>query len=426
MLLASRPTSVNIHDETTTDRFVPQSEMAAVDLFAGAGGLALGLSRSGFSIGLGSDHWKAASDTYMANFPSHPYVQADVRDITVTQIRNAVAGRPWVLAGGPPCQGFSSAGRRQAGDARNSLVGLFAMLAAESQPDVVIFENVEGFLTAEGGRYVFDLLDPLIDAGYAIALRKVNVANYGVPQLRKRVVAIATLRAEPIIPDATHFAFGAPGASSVARHLPPTRTIEDVLRLQNKGRANLSWNDVRELNETDSQRVSALRQGQTMRDLPAALRHPSYLRRANRRVADGMPTERRGGAPAGVRRLMGGEPSKAITGAASREFIHPFEDRFLTLRECAMLQTFPADFEFVGSAAEVATLIGNAVPPDFAHSLGCSAAASIGEIGKRVTPGLREFSITEAASMSPALQLTHDSVSRRFGLGTISEQLALV
>jgi DNA (cytosine-5)-methyltransferase 1 len=78
-----------------------------------------------------------------------------------------------------------------------------------------------------------------------------------------------------------------------------------------------------------------------MRDLPPRFQHPSYQRRANRRVSDGTPREHRGGAPFGIRRLFGDEPSKTITGNSIRELVHPHEDRFLTLRECARLQTFP-------------------------------------------------------------------------------------
>src|SRR5207253_590177 len=91
--------------------------------------------------------------------------------------------------------------------------------------------------------------------------------------------------------------------------------------------------------------------------------HESYRRRAFRRVMDGTPTERRGGAPAGVLRLRAEEPSKAITGGARSEFLHPTEHRNLTIRECARLQTFPDSFTFHGTASERSELIGNAVPP---------------------------------------------------------------
>ena len=170
----------------------------------------------------------------------------------------------------------------------------------------------------------------------------------------------------------------------------------------------------------DRERIPLLRQGQTMRDLPEELWHQSYRRRANRRVADGVRTEQRGGAPAGLRRLLADEPSKAITSAASREFIHPVEDRPLTLRECARLQTFPDWFEFVGNRADRATMIGNAVPPMFARSIGSAIARTLAApLDLAMTTGsLRRFDPTSADGMSPALASAIALVTRRYGIGS--------
>src|SRR5207237_9353072 len=96
------------------------------------------------------------------------------------------------------------------------------------------------------------------------------------------------------------------------------------------------------------ERAIALEPGQTMRDLPEELQHESYRRRAFRRVMDGTPSERRGGPPAGIRRLVPDAPSKAITGGARSEFLHPAAHRLLTLRESPRIQAFPAPFRFVG------------------------------------------------------------------------------
>ena len=154
-----------------------------------------------------------------------------------------------------------------------------------------------------------------------------------------------------------------------------------------------------------------------MGDLPVDLQHASFVRRANRRVADGTPTERRGGAPSGVRRLLADEPSKAITSAAGRELIHPIEDRPLTLRECARLQTFPDEFVFHGRLSERATLIGNAIPPRFAMALGRAVAAALGT--EQETPRgrgeLLSFDVTAADAMSPALGAVTRRVERRYG-----------
>ena len=403
--------------------------VGAVDLFSGAGGLALGLQAAGAQVHLGSDFWEPAANTYRANFPDHPFMQCDARELTELHVtETGVTTGPWIMAGGPPCQGFSSAGVRKGGDPRNTLVGRYAEYAASLLPDVVLFENVEGFLTAEGGRYLVGLLDPLIEAGYRVSLRKVNVANFGVPQLRKRVVGIAALHRDPVDLEFTHRAFGAPGTSLVGHGLPATMTVADAISdlptpsVSKPGAPTWHWK--RPPSEREFERISLLQPGQTMRDLPEHLQHASYLRRANRRVADGMPTERRGGAPAGMRRLVPDEPSKAITGAATREFIHPDQHRSLTLREAARLQTFPDDFEFVGSAQHVATMIGNAIPPRFAEALaraGMETARQTRDLGQK--GALVRFDPTAAGGMSPALAQVTELVHSRYRISdSISEE----
>src|SRR5579883_2488490 len=333
--------------------------LSVADLFCGAGGLSVGFRAAGFNIVWAADNNEAAVRTYEANLGDHVVSQS----ITVDTDPPEVA----VIVGGPPCQGFSSAGMRRAGDKRNTLVTCFAQVVARKRPLAFVFENVEGFLTAEGGKRVLDLLTPLVEAGYWIHVRKVNAANYGVPQHRKRVIAVGGLGWEPSLPEPTHSAHGVPGARLAATRLPPTPTLQQALAdLPPPGTTKPgkpAGHFYRSLVGLDLERAKALKQGQTMRDLPTELWHDSYRRRAHRRVMDGTPTDRRGGAPAGIRRLATDEPSKAITGGALSEFLHPSEDRYLTLRECARLQTFSDDFCFRGTCAEQAQLIGNAVPP---------------------------------------------------------------
>jgi len=165
-----------------------------------------------------------------------------------------------------------------------------------------------------------------------------------------------------------------------------------------------------------------------MRDLPEEYWHDSYKRRANRRVKDGTPTERRGGAPAGIRRLKGDEPCKAITSGARTEFIHPSENRNLTLRECARAQSFPDEFQFKGTVAERALLIGNAVAPLMAETLArtliedlrCLSNSAELESGE-----LLSFVPTLSSGMSPALRNTTDILSRVFSLHSQDRQKML-
>lgn len=387
--------------------------LTSIDLFCGAGGLTLGLSRASFDVKLGSDDWQPAVDTFAANFAHVPLLAADARDLTPNDLL-AKAGldeAPDLVAGGPPCQGFSSAGSRDNTDSRNTLVAVYARLATGIRPRAIVFENVEGFITAGAGKFVVGLLDPLIEAGYQISLDKVNVANFGVPQLRKRVIVIAVLDGEPPKVPATHHAWGAPGVHLATREraLEPTPTVQQALAdlpAASPGTSNVVMDhEAAPIGDADRLRISALAPGQTMRDLPEELWHPSYRRRANRRVRDGTPTERRGGAPAGLRRLRADEPSRAITSATTREFVHPVENRPLTLREAARLQTFPDEFVFCGAKADRQTLVGNAVPPLFAQCIGNAVREHL-DVYNGLDDGggrLIRFHPTLSEGMSPAL-----------------------
>ncbi|MHB1958757.1 MAG: DNA cytosine methyltransferase [Acidobacteriaceae bacterium] len=381
-----------------------------VDLFCGAGGLSYGFQKAGFSVSFAADFNSAAVETYNSNFDH----RAEIVDLS-SPVPMPSAD---VVVGGPPCQGFSSAGARRPGDRRNNLVSVFAEKIVELRPRAFVFENVEGFLTGENGGRVLDLLEPVLGAGYRVHLRKVNAANFGVPQHRKRVIAIGGLGWDPSFPISTHTAFGAPGAMLASKYLPLAPSLIDAL-------ADLAHPPVeppgfpqghfyRPLTGVDLDRAEALKPGMTMRDLPEALHHESYRRRANRRVMDGTPTERRGGAPAGIRRLRHDEPSKAVTGGARSEFLHPFENRNLTIRECARLQTFPDDFHFFGTVSEQMQLIGNAVPPLFALQIARSLSDDLATAQKKHARGrLLSFVPTLSNGYSPALQNVVDTVNRQ-------------
>jgi DNA (cytosine-5)-methyltransferase 1 len=390
---------------------ITTSNFTVLDLFCGAGGLSLGLAKAGFTTILAVDNHKAAIQTYTANLGCHAVELDLAKQVTFPEVT--------LVVGGPPCQGFSSAGLRQKDDQRNSLVGCFARIVAELCPLAFVFENVEGFLTAEGGDRVIELLEPLINAGYRIHLRKINAANYGVPQHRKRVVAIGGLGWDPSFPPPTHSAFGAPGAHRAVRGLRHAPTISDAflgLPLPTTEAPGLPQGHFyRPLKGIELQRAIGLEPGQTMRDLPEALQHESFQRRAFRRVMDGTPTERRGGAPSGIKRLKPDEPSKAITGGACAEFLHPLEHRPLIIRECARLQTFSDEFEFYGSNAEQMQLIGNAVPPLLAQLIGQNLAHDLVTAKSVHNQGaLLSFIPTVADGVSPALRNVMNRVNLQF------------
>ena len=389
--------------------------MNLVNLFSGCGGLSLGFRTAGFNILKSYDNWSPAIKTYRKNF-SHEIVESDISKVNSLPLCD-------IIIGGSPCQGFSSAGRRYKKDERNSLVSVFAELVVKTRPRAFVFENVEGFITLDRGQFLFDLLSPLIEAGFCIHLRKVNISNYGVPQHRKRVIAIGGLNRDPGFPAPTHSTFGAPGAHSLNQlELPRTPAFDQAMYGLPRALPTGKYNHTDPLDhfytpfsKENQVRASALKQGQKMRDLPEELWHASYKNRAYRRVMDGTPTERRGGAPNGLRRLCGNEPSKAITGSALRDFVHPHEDRPLTLRECARLQTFPDSFQFEGTMGEKCQQIGNAVPPGFSEVLARHMLKTLETPQPSINKGaLLSFVPTHSTGKSPVLQYVCAEVEKRF------------
>lgn len=366
--------------------------------------MSLGFIRAGFDVVYSVDNYPAAIETYRENLGNHVACLDLAADVQLPKTD--------LIIGGPPCQGFSSAGVRRNGDTRNSLVNSYVDIILHNRPKAFVFENVEGFLTTEEGERVLDLLVPLIDAGYNIHLRKINAAEYGVPQHRKRVIGIGGLGWNPVFPLPTHRPFGAPGSFYKHHNLPPALTLHDALNglsaPTDKAPENPQGHFFKPLNAVDFARAMLLMPGQTMRDLPLELRHDSYNRRANRRVQDGTPSDKRGGAPTGVRRLKFDEPSKAITGGARSEFLHPVEHRNLTIRECARIQTFPDNFVFKGTQADQIQLIGNAVPPLLAQVIGESLFTQINGLSLSTNYGERghilSFIPTDSTGYSPVLK----------------------
>jgi len=406
----------------------------AISLFAGAGGCSLGFEWAGFDLLLGIDNNEDAVQTYRENFSSTPCLLKDITELTaddILDISNLKRGELDFLIGGPSCQGFSSAGVRFWDDPRNRLLKHYVRLLRGLRPHWFLMENVEGLLTADKSKYIFEVTKSFIEAGYTVRLHKLYAHWYGLPQMRKRVFIIGNshgiefefpdpthtngtsqaglfgLKPPLTIIDATSDLPGPAGDEEAILHYITTPQNEYQCRMQGRFVTD-HW--VTDLNGDALERVELLAPGQTMKDLPKHLQHPSFQRRAFRRVMDGTPTEKRGGPPSGLKRLKPNEPSLTITSAAIREFVHPTEDRFLTIRECARIQSFPDDFQFYGSTNSKITLIGNAIPPLVAQILAthirqCNDGEDGEQHDERVGK-LLGYYLTKADSMSPALTRT--------------------
>ncbi len=402
----------------------------AISLFAGAGGCSLGFKQAGYDIRFATDLDQDAVDSYQRNFAETPCEAGDVRDTDAAALRSRSdlrSGELDILLGGPPCQGFSSAGVKAGDDPRNSLLRHYVRLLDGTRPKWFVMENVEGLLTNGGGLHLRDAVAAFLEAGYAVNVEKIYAQGYGVPQRRKRVLIVGNrLGHNFIFPEPSTrfsgsiFRKGEVTFACALGDLPPAaklagwarayeRPPQNELQAYLRGEATMVTDHFTiPLSGLQLQRVSGLRPGQTMKDLPEHLQHDSFRRRAFRRVMDGTPVERRGGAPHGLKRLFADEPCLTITSAATREFVHATEDRLLTLRECARLQTFPDGFEFAGNAASRIRQIGNAIPPMLARTLAEHIATEYGfdaKYGPNRRPSLR-YRLTRSEGMSPALLQT--------------------
>ena len=410
-----------------------------LSLFSGAGGFSHGFSQAGLKPVCGVEIDKNACATYEANVGSTCH-NIDLSEADPNLFKSILGGKqPFAIIGGPPCQGFSTAGPRNAGDPRNRLIFNYFRIVESVRPRWFIFENVEGLLTSGDGEAVASLVHEFLRIGYSVRLEKVNLAGFGVPQTRKRVLIIGNRMGVGFLFPEERFSYdsgkakkrsGKPFAPTLLQAIhglgEPTQRRTDRAAYATAAADTPYDATMREENNTgtttehvdntsaeEAHRLSLLLAGQTMKDLPEVYWHDSFKRRANRRVADGTPTEKRGGAPSGIKRLHGNLQSLTITGAASREFIHPFQNRPLTIRECARIQSFPDRYQFSGSAAHAIQQIGNAVPPLAAALFARHLQQLDGQFGSGLqaspnvtTPRLLGFVLTDSLGMSEALRKT--------------------
>lgn len=379
------------------------SKWNAISLFAGAGGCSLGFSLAGVDIIAAYENAIPAIETYNKNFAGNKCQNVDLSLCDFAELRDSLGlkrGELDLIIGGPPCQGFTTAGSRFWDDPRNKLVQNYANALAEFYPRWFMMENVEGILTTAKGIYVVECIKKMVELGYSVYLKKVYMQEYGIPQRRKRVIIIGNREGKSF-----HF----PKEKQVASgsiYRQSSDTLYDAIK-------DLEGKDVPEIdhirkNETGIQleRIEYLKVGQTMKDMPERLQNASFKRRASRRVCDGTPSEKRGGAPSGLKRLSYNEPCLTITGSSASEFVHPVENRMLTIRECARIQTFPDEFSFCGTESQKMQQIGNAIPPKFAYQV----ANSVFEADKtepQIEPqALISYDVTKANAKSPTLAST--------------------
>lgn len=333
------------------------SKPRAIDLFAGAGGATQGLIDAGFAM-LGAVELDAdAAASYRENHPTVELLEEDLRLVQAASFRRALGlkvGELDLLKACPPCQGFSTLAEGRVGEdvERNDLVLSVVRFARAFRPKAVLIENVPGL---QRDRRFSLLLDQLRGLGYATRFFIVKADDFGVPQRRRRLIVIALrgISRDKDLPT---------DLLSPSSH---RRTVSDVLSaLGSKDLSNDSLNIHRQLRSKTLARVKAIPVGGTRRDLPAEHQLDCHVR---------LDTGSRGATSSyGRMKLNEAAPTMTTrcTTPACGRFVHPTEDRGISLREAASIQTFPFGYSFVGGYDSIERQIGNAVPVDLASHIG--------------------------------------------------------
>lgn len=334
-------------------------QVAAVDLFCGAGGLSCGLQAAGVTVLAGADIDPACRYPFEANIAGASFLERDARLLDPDELAEIWPhGSLRLLAGCAPCQPFSpyQRGRGTPSDVRWPLLREFGRLIRATQPELVTTENVPRLLNTP----VFeDFLEILRNLDYSIACRVCNCADYGLPQRRRRLVVVAS-RLGPIdIPNGCRSGVPPRTVSDAIRDLPPIASGE-VDRSDPLHRS-------RALQDINLRRIQASIPGGTWLDWPAALRAPCHRRPSGKRFKSVYA------------RMSWDEPAPTLTtyfyNFGAGRFGHPEQDRAISIREGAVLQGFPADYSFVEpglpiSYTTLGRLIGNAVPPPLGEVIG--------------------------------------------------------
>lgn len=347
----------------------------AVDLFCGAGGLSAGLKKSGFQICLGVDIDEVALKTYKCNLRRTKVLKKDIKEVTGADVTNLTGIKKhdnFLLAGCPPCQGFSNIGKRKADDEKNKLVYEYIRIIDELEPTFILMENVPG-MSGGVGKEIFKKVVEKLKQEYYVEYATLNAADYGVPQMRKRLVLHGVRRDVyekldlekkdiTILPDPTHCKEKKKGFK---KWVTVGEAILDLPVLN----AGETYNDstiknhkARTLSQTNIHRLQEIRLHNGNRErIPEKLKLKCH-KKENVSYSDTY----------GI--MDPNKPAPTITSGCTiiskGRYCHPIQNRGLSIREAARLQSFDDKFEFIGNMGEMSLQIGNAVPPKLAQASG--------------------------------------------------------
>lgn len=338
------------------------ARLTAIDLFSGAGGLTEGLKWAGFRVVAAIERDESAAQSYRLNHPRVPMIRGDIREMTGPGILRAarfVGDRIDLIAACPPCQGFSAIRTRNAPraarDDRNALIHDVSRLVRSLRPRAVLLENVPRLATSSHFRR---FVAGLQRSGYVCSWEIVDAAEFGVPQHRRRLVLVAV--AEGQVPKPTVVSTARSVRQAIGRLPLPSRSRDPLhaYRVQTS--------------DTVRRRLRALpRDGGNRADLPVALQLDCHMGTTGFRDVYG--------------RMAWDRPAPTLTGGcinpSKGRFVHPSQNRAITLREAALLQGFPRSYKFDLSRGRYAAAlqVGNAVPPRLAMAHALALRETLGK-----------------------------------------------
>jgi len=325
-------------------------ELLSIDIFSGCGGLTEGMHQADFKTELAFEIDEIASKAYRLNHPDTIILTKDIRKVSIAEIRRKLKGKPiHLLAGCPPCQGFSSIRRlnrtKPVADDRNNLILEYVRLVKALKPYTIMMENVPGLVEYDLFKKAIKILTE--ELNYKVDFKVVNVKDYGVPQSRKRLVLVGSLL----------------GPIEVAKPIGEKKTVRKTI--EKLPLPQYSTDPIHKIFPTHTPSVQKRieltpKNGGSRKDLPQ-----EYSLKCHEAENVGFNDV--------YGRLRWDDYSTTITGGclnpSKGRFLHPEQNRNISAREAALLQSFPSDYKFPTDIprAKLALLIGNALPPSFSY-----------------------------------------------------------
>lgn len=355
-----------------------KNDYKSISLFSGSYGLDMGFKYAGFESRVALDIDKASKEIINANLPNLPFIHEDIKNVTVKEILDTAGldkGETDVLTGGPPCQPFSTAGKRKGlNDPRASPLREYVRVIKEAQPKIFVMEEVTGLLNArlkhvsikdrgdrcllpeeESGSVWKIILEELKSTGYKIQFEVVNAADYGTPQKRQRVILIGIrpdIKAKaPFIPTPTH---KKPNLSSLVKATPWIPLLDSIMGTE--------IGELQPLSPKYQKYMPYVPPGGNWRQLPEELQEEAM----NKAYHAG------GGKMGFYRRLSWFEPSPTLVTSPTMKstmMIHPWENRPLSVNEYKLIQGFPLDWKVPGAISTQYRKLGEAVPPTLSYAI---------------------------------------------------------